>query len=507
MYLCGMDADVRTFRRVFSISVLFCAFVAASPAALADDWLQFNQDPQHSGNNSKERLIGPDNAGTMGVLFRVQLPDVADGAAAYLSGVQTPAGEKDLLFLTTRAGHIVALDALRGMQIWVRQNPANGLTINNSGRPCYTTASPAVDPNRRFVYSYGLEGYVHKYRVGDGEEVKGDGWPELTSLKPWDEKGSSDLTIAIDSHGTPRLYVTHAGYPGDRGDYQGHVTTINLQDGSQNVFNANCSDRSVHFGPPPEAGCPSVQTGIWGRGGVVYDAGLDRIFTATGNGPFEPSHHDWGDSVLALPPDGTTQEGKPLDSYTPENFQYLDDSDTDLGSTIPAILPPIQGSNFAHAGIQSGKDALVRLLDLSNLSGSSGVGHLRGEINVIPVPQGGQVLTAPAVWKDPADGSCWVFIANSRGISGVQIIAQQNGALRMIPRWTKEGGGTSPIIANNVLFYAGSSQLRALRPRDGRVLWENLDIARIHWESPIVVNGRLYMTDESGALVAFGPGK
>ena len=431
-------------------------WVSAFRSARAEDWLQFNRDPGHSGNNTAEKLIGPQSVARLTVLFRVRLPDVADGAAAYVSGVHTPRGPRDVLFLTTRDGHIVARDALNGESLWERSNPANGLTINNAGTPCYTTASPAVDPDRRFVFSYGLDGYVHKYRTGDGEEVKGAGWPELTTLKPWDEKGSSNLSIATDRQGTVRLYVTHSGYYGDFGNYQGHLTTINLADGSQDVFNANCSDRSAHLAPPPQSpGCSSLQTGIWGRAGIAYDADLDRIYTATGNGPFAPDRYDWGDTVLALAPDGRAAGGRPLDSYTPEDFQYLNDADIDLGSTIPAILPAVRGSSVPHLGIQAGKDALLRLLDLADLSGHGSPGGLRGELATLRVPQGGQVLTAPAVWTDPGDGSCWAFVSTSRGISGVQIVAGQGGAPRMIPRWVLREGGTSPVIAWQCAFLCG----------------------------------------------------
>ena len=38
----------------------------------------------------------------------------------------------------------------------------------------------------------------------------------------------------------------------DRGDYQGHITAINLADGSQRVFNANSSDQAVHFAERPD---------------------------------------------------------------------------------------------------------------------------------------------------------------------------------------------------------------------------------------------------------------
>lgn len=57
------------------------------------------------------------------------------------------------------------------------------------------------------------------------------------------------------------------------------------------------------------------------------------------------------------------------------------------------------------------------MINLANLSGQGGPGHTGGEIDLpISVPQGGEVLTQPAVWRNPKEGSTWVFVANDSGI-------------------------------------------------------------------------------------------
>ena len=475
------------------------------PNTAGYDWLQFNFDAQHSGNNTRETQISADSVHNLNRLFQVSLPAIADGAPAYLGAVKTANGVQDLVFVTTKAGHIVALDAHSGAQVWVRQYPAGSCRINNGAQPCYTTSSPAIDPNRQYVYSYGLDGYVHKYRVGDGAEITDGGWPELTTLKPFNEKGSSALSIATAGDGTSYLYMPNSGYLGDRGDYQGHVTAISLADGSQQVFNANCSNQAVHFVERPATpDCPAVQSAIWARAGVVYDAAVDRIYMATGNGLYDPGRYDWGDTVFALHPNGSGADGDPLDSYTPVTYQELQNFDLDLGSTAPAILPVPANSNVKHLAVQGGKDAKLRLLNLDNLSGQGGPGYTSGEIGVvIDVPQGGAVLTAPAVWVNPADGNTWVFLANSNGIAGLQLVVDGSGtpALRLI--WQIREGGTSPIMANGVLFYASSYNIRALNPVTGDLLWQDTRIGAIHWESPIVANGVLYISDESSQLTAY----
>jgi hypothetical protein len=95
-------------------SVLFVALASAPHAAQAD-WPQFDGNAQHSGNNTQENVI---TAATVNILHRflhVRLPSVADGAPVYLSGVSTVHGIQDLVFLTTRDGHVEALNAQTGV--------------------------------------------------------------------------------------------------------------------------------------------------------------------------------------------------------------------------------------------------------------------------------------------------------------------------------------------------------------------------------------------------------
>src|SRR4029077_3290989 len=60
-------------------------------------------------------------------------------------------------------------------------------------------------------------------------------------------------------------------------------------------------------------------------------------------------------------------------------------------------------------------------------------------------------------------------------------------------------------VANNILYIARNNLLRALEPTTGNLLWSTARIGGVHWESPVVGNGVLYMTDESNRLSAFAP--
>ncbi len=470
------------------------------------DWPQFNANPQHSGSDSQETAIGAANVGSLQKLFQADLSGVVDGTPIYLAGVNTSSGSKNMLFVTTRNGDIAALDANTGGQLWVQHNPAGSCVVIGTAVPCYTTSSPALDPNRQYVYSYGLDGYVHKYGVADGQESKGGGWPELTSAKTGDEKGSSSLAVVTAKDGNSYLYMAHAYYPiaGARKQNQGHLTTINLRDGSQHVFNTVCSDQpDVHFnfqaGSPK---CNATEDGLWARNPLVYSPDLDKIFLTSGCCTLDPAKHDWSETVFALHPDGTGSNGDPLDTYTPADFQKLDEA-SQIASSAPALLSAPPNSKLKHLAAQSGKDGKLRLLNLDNLSGQGKLGQQGGELQLITLPDNKPVFTALAVWVNPVDNATWIYVASTTILSAYKLTLDANGNPALQPMWQKAENSNSPIIVNNVLYSVHSRSLAAFDPTTGNQLWRSNDLGNIHWQSPIVVNGVVYITDENSKLQAF----
>ncbi|HEX4457175.1 MAG TPA: PQQ-binding-like beta-propeller repeat protein, partial [Polyangia bacterium] len=467
------------------------------------DWLQFGGSPQHASANTLETTLTAANVGTLKQLFQTTVPSYVDGAPVVAHGVTVKGATHDAVFVTTRPGDIVALDGHSGTILWQQAHGNASCKINNGASVCYTTSSPAIDPGRQYVYSYGLDGYVHKHAIADGTEVTTGGWPELVSTKTFDEKSASPLAFATAKSGNTYLYVAAGGYPGDHGDYQGHLTTIDLGSGAQNVFNTLCSDQTVHFVTTPGTpDCSNVQSAIWARAGAgIYEPTLDRLFIATGNGNYAPAMGAWADSLMAVNPDGTGNAG-PLDSYTPATFASLQTGDLDLGSTAPLILPAITNSTVAHIGLQGGKDALLRLLDLSNLSGQSKTGQTGGELAQIAIPQGGQMLTAPALWID-GTGTPWIFVATKSGTSAVTVTADATGKLAINTKWKNTNARNSPLVANGVLYLAGSNVVEALDPTTGTSLFSDKTIGALHWQSPVVANGVLYVADSSAHVTAW----
>jgi len=504
---------------------------ASANPACAEDWLQFGYDTAHSGFNRNEHSYPTRN--DTGHFYHYALPSLTDTAPVYLSGVATSAGTKDLLFLVSKNGTIMALDANSSTLnlIWSKHPTGIGTTVQ---------AAAAVDPNRQYVYAYGQDGKVHKYQVGNGNEITGGGWPQVSTLKPDQEKGASGLSIATAKNGATYLYSVTSGYIDDQNDYQGHVTAIDLGSGAQKVFNAQCSNLTIHFvynGVLSGAGQNDCQrigggnSGIWGRPGAIYDAGSDRMFITTGNGRFDPTGltgagMDWGDTVLALNPDGSgAGSGLPLDSYTPTTYGSevpklgLEGNDADFGSVSLAIVPAPQGtaSAYLHIGVQGGKDGCVRLLNLANLSGQHATGHVGGELQALNFPGGSNCATGldgpeiksqPAVWVNPADGASWVYVTTPyNGLAAYKIVLDGAGKPSLSQQWTSNSG-TSPIVAGGVVYYLSGTHVKALDAVTGASIvadtsgWATTAFSGVHWQSPILVGGRLYFVDGTSAIGA-----
>lgn len=453
------------------------------------DWPRFGFDAARSGVNPNDAALSPTNVSGLRRLWQVALPNVADSSPMLLHAVRQPNGStRDMLYVTTLDGRLLALDASDGRQLWAQQ--PQGQKITNS--------SPVASADRQYVFAYGLDGFLHKYAAATGKEVTGGGWPVRITTMTGTEKELSALNEA-----NGHVYVTTSGYIGDAPPYQGHVVAVDEQSGATDVFNSLCANVN-HLLTQGE--CSASDSGIWARAGAVVDPTDGDVFVATGNATFDANAggQDYGDSVLAL----AGSDLHLLDSWTPATYQQLGQDDADLGSTAPALLPTIVSSTTQYLLVQGGKDALLRLLNRRNLSGQGGPGHVGGELQVLSAPGNCGVYTQPLVWTDPS-GAIWVFVA-SQCAFGAFTVVTSGGVTRLQPAWKLTLSGTTPIMAGGVLFVATSGNLLALDPSSGRQLWASAQsgaggtIGDIHWESPIAVGSTVYVPDQSGNLTAYG---
>ncbi len=438
------------------------------------DWLRFDYNAQRSG-------VGPAATGiTAGNVKRlrmrtVRLPGTVDASAIELAGVNVRGRKRDVIVMTTTYGRTLALDPGSGRRLW-GFTPADIHSYEGSAQ--FTTATPIADPDRRFVYAASPDGRIHKLALATGGEVHSGGWPVSVTFDATHEKIASPLNISGDS-----VVVTTGGYIGDIPPYQGHVVEINRTSGRITaVWNALCSDHHGLIDPPKS--CPASDAAMWARDGAVVEPGTGRLLVATGNAPFNGST-DWGDSVLELSPDGSTL----LHNWTPTDQGHLNSDDLDLGSTAPAVLPDFDGDRLA---VQGGKAGVLDLLDLDRLDGTpAGPGpRTGGQLQELPAPGGTDVYSAPAVWSH--NGRIWVFVGDGAG-TWAYVLGGSGASPRLSVAWRSGNAGTSPVIAGGLLYvYDPGGALDVYQPTTGRRL-VSLPAGSGHWNSPIVVGGRVIL--------------
>ena len=257
--------------------------------------------------------------------------------------------------------------------------------------------------------------------------------------------------------------------------------------------------------------CSSRQNGIWGRPGAIYDDGTDRVFITTGNGPYNASTGglNWGDSVLALNPDGSgSGGGMPVDSYTPTTFQNLQNTDADLGSESIAIVPPPPGTaaQYQHIAVQAGKDGCVRLINLADLSGQGAPAKTGGELDAKDLSDH-RALRDRFRWSEIKPrgglGQSGRFIeldhvtSYGDGSAMYKIVLDGSGKPSLAKQWPAKPArlrATSAVVANGTLYYMSGNHLVAVDAATGASrsggVWASISFSSQHWQSLIIVNGR-----------------
>jgi fibronectin type 3 domain-containing protein len=165
------------------------------------------------------------------------------------------------------------------------------------------------------------------------------------------------------------VYFAYAGYA-DTDPYHGWVLGYDA---------ANLNLVKV-WNDTPRNGLDSHEGegGIWQAGAGLASDGT-HLYLITGNGDYDASVGNYGDTILELTPDNSTQPtnkngyglsvvNNTTDTFTPFNEQTLADNDTDLGSGGPMLLPDQPGAH-THELVGGGKGGVIYLIDRDNFGG------------------------------------------------------------------------------------------------------------------------------------------
>jgi hypothetical protein len=430
----------------------------SSAATTGNDWTRFGWNAARTSAPAFATGITAENVRSL-KRQQVRLDGTVDASPIYLHDVNVNGGVHDVFFVTTTYGRTEAIDAASGNVLW-RFTPADYSSYAGSAQ--ITNTTPVADPSRQWIYAAAPNGRIYKLSVANGQAA----WSVSITKLPSREKMAAPLNFA-DGH----VIAATGGYIGDAPPYQGHVAIISPSGKLLHVWNSLCSNRRGLIEP---SSCGSSDSAMFGRAGVVVVPGSGDLLTATGNAPWN-GRTDWGDAVIRLNADAT----KMLGNYTPENTDFLNSHDIDLGSTSPFVL----SANFIG---QSGKDAQIRVLSVPRMRGTSP--HKGGELQVVPTPANGALFTAPAVWH--RSNITYVFVAD---FGGTQAWRFRNG--RLMSAWKVGTGGSSPVVAGGLLWvFNPNGGLNVYEPTTGKLI-TTLATGAGHWNSPIVVDGRVALPE------------
>lgn len=464
---CGGNAPADLSGRPAPSSSPAPSRARASAGKRLVNWTEFGLNPQRSDASSLATGITPANVADLRRVT-VSLPGTVDSSPVYLHEARVDGARHSVVVVTTSYGKTLAIDANSGRVLWAH-TPARYSSWAGSSQ--ITNASPLIDPDGRYVFAAAPNGAVDKLSLASGREARG--WPLSVTRDPTHEKLGAALNLA-----GGYLLVATSGYLGDAPPYQGHVVAISRSSGRiAAVFNTLCADRRALIVP---SSCPASDSAILSRGGAVVEPGGRRLLVSTGNGPWN-GRTDFGDSVIELSLTGL----RARQAFTPTNQAELNESDTDLGSSAPALL----GNGRV---LIAGKDGVMRVLSLARLDGRapSLPDRLGGEAQRLPLPGGGQLFTQAAVWTGGGStfGGKVTVVVGAEHATAAYVLA--GGKLQL--EWQNSTPGTSPVLAGGLLYVYDPADggIYVYRPESAEPI-AKLPGAPGHWNSPIVVDGHV----------------
>ncbi len=512
---------------------------------LSGDVLTYHDDNMRSAADLSETTLTPANVDVadFGKVGFLAVDGKVDAQPLYLSNVAIPGrGTHDVVYVATENDSVYAFDAASGALLW-HDGPTSGAQAllgageapvpagdYNSDQIAPTlgiTATPVIDPATSAIYVVasskatvnGSPVYyqrLHALNLATGlDEVTphpidgsvrfpgkgpgGDGTSVIFDPRQYSERDALTLVGGVVYTG----WTSHA----DEAPYTGWVVGFHADTlGLASVVNVDPNGT-----PAASNGVGTSGSSFWNSGaGFAADAS-GNLYNISGNGPFDPSVGDYGDSYLKF----STAGGLAVaDSFTPFNQNQLTTQDLDLGSSGLLLLPDVRDAsgNALRLAVGSGKDGNIYVVDRNNLgkfNASSNQIHQE-----VVAALGGAEFGSPAYYN----GTIYFGAVGST----LRAFSITNGLVSATPTSqspeTFGYPGTSPTVsadgaANGIVWAAENGTTAALHAFDaanlGRELYNSNQAASGRDQfgagnkfiTPMVANGRVYVGTTDGVAV------
>jgi len=486
-------------------------------------------DNARTGATLSETALTPQNVNPkqFGKLGVMKVDGVVFAQPLFVPGVEIPGkGTHDVLFVATEHDSVYAFDAGRPNDppLWKtsfldEKREVTTLSSHDVSCPFIEpevgiTTTPVIDLKTGTLYVLARtmirhamasnEYFQHLHALAITTGVEKFGGPKLiaASAPGRGDDSNKEQQIAFNPlRENPRaallltngnLFLTWASSC-DRGPYHGWVMAYDPESLAQKA--------GLNVTPDGNEG------GIWESDtGPAADAD-GNVFVPTGNGTFNVSTggKDYGDSVLKLGLKGSSLAI--LDYFTPRDQEHMADTDMDLGSAGPVLLPDQPGPH-RHLLLQPSKDKRIFVLDRDAL----GKFHSNRDAIVQTQPVSGGGYGAMAYWNGHA-----YYVGED---DALRDYAVNNGELKPTAASSiKFDGGATPTVSANgnkdAVVWVASKKSSGGRVRQA-VLYA-FDAANVvqpiynsatnaahdgagmaaRFVIPVVVNGRVYLGTRS----------
>ena len=352
--------------------------------------LTYHNDNLRTGANTAETTLTPANVNvsTFGKLYAFPVDSLVYAQPLYVPSVPINGTPHNIVVVATENDTVYAFDADNKVSapLWKKHlgipvpcstnQPVTGsycdLVFGTS--TVGITATPVIDltqgtngavfleartnPNNAGNYYHSL----HKLDLTTGKEMsgsprlitgsaKGTGKDNVNGVLTFNQASENDRGALLLAGGI--VYVPFASI-NDAPVFHGWIFGYSNSTMQKRYTINTAPNASTNGSGDGEQGA------IW-NGTVAADAS-NNIFTATGNGTWDPVVHDWGNSYLKL------KAGTALwvsDYFTPADLAF-DLFDTDLGTNAPILLPDQPGI-FPHLLIGGDKNGTLYLVNRDNM--------------------------------------------------------------------------------------------------------------------------------------------
>ena len=465
----------------------------SGPQSSYADWSTFAFDMARSGDNPAETTLGLGNVSSLKLLWSYNLPAAVTSQPILASGVASPAGSLNLLYVGSTDGTFAALDADTGSVVWQNKFGFASYSCGQTG----VNRSAAFDRTSSRVFFEDGQEHLHALDMASGKEASG--WPVTVGGTP-----GLDLPHGAMSYnpGNHSIYTTTSSSC-DISPWHGRVVAINTQ---------NAAVTNTFFTVPGGSG-----GGIWGQGGVSIDAGSGNVFAAVGNADTSGGASqslDYSENVLSLTSSlsliGANYPGVPPYDLLPGSTPQGPDDDEDFGAT-PMLYTGPDGSACAAAMNKSG---LLVLYNQANIAG----GYTQ-YLTVNPPTDDADFVGLPAY--APSTGLLYVPLPNdftsgattyTHGLAAFK--AQAGCTVNGTPAWDTPFGilptqtslddpHSPPTIANGIVYVGDGpgDHTYALNALTGSMLWTSPNISGAY--VPPVADHNLYVASYGGTIYAF----